>query len=74
MKAFDGVPREAMWMVLKKVGCTETFVGLLRLLHDDIQCCVVVNGEKSDFGSATCGVNQGCVLAPPQCCSPNTLQ
>lgn len=63
-KAFDSVPREALWMVLGKLGCPEKFVRLLRLLHDDMQCCVFVDGEQSDFFPVTCGVKQGCVLAP----------
>ncbi|CAG9116303.1 unnamed protein product [Plutella xylostella] len=63
-KAFDSVPREALWIVLEKLGCTEKFVRLLRLLHDDMQCCVAVEGEQSDFFPVTCGVKQGCVLAP----------
>lgn len=25
-KSFDSVPRETLWMVLEKVGCTEMFV------------------------------------------------
>ncbi|CAH0722412.1 unnamed protein product, partial [Brenthis ino] len=27
-------------------------------------CCVAVKGEQSDFFNVTCGVKQGCVLAP----------
>lgn len=63
-KAFDSVHREALWVVLGKLGCTEKFVRLLRLLHDDMQCCVAVDGEQTDFFPVTCGVKQGCVLAP----------
>ncbi|XP_045446396.1 uncharacterized protein LOC123654541 [Melitaea cinxia] len=63
-KAFDSVPREALWIVLAKIGCTEKFVRLLRLLHDDMECCVAVNDDQSDFFTVTCGVKQGCVLAP----------
>lgn len=63
-KAFDSVPREALWVVLGRLGCTEKFVRLLRLLHDDMQCCVAVDGEQTEFFPVTCGVKQGCVLAP----------
>lgn len=63
-KAFDSVPREALWIVLQKLGCTEKFVRLLRLLHDDMQSCVVVNADQSEYFPVTCGVKQGCVLAP----------
>ncbi|CAK1597804.1 unnamed protein product [Parnassius mnemosyne] len=63
-KAFDSVPREALWIVLRKIGCTEKFVRLLRLLHDGMQSCVAVNADQSEFFPVTCGVKQGCVLAP----------
>lgn len=63
-KAFDSIPREALWLVLQKLGCTEKFVRLLRLLHDDMQSCVAVNADQSEFFPVTCGVKQGCVLAP----------
>ncbi|KAG7298212.1 hypothetical protein JYU34_019023 [Plutella xylostella] len=63
-KAFDCVPREALWMLLGKLGCPDKFVRILRLLHDDMRCCVSTDGEQSDFFSVTCGVKQGCVLAP----------
>lgn len=63
-KAFDSVPREALWKILEKVGCTEKFVRLIRLLHDDMECCVSVNGEQTGFFPVSCGVKQGCVLAP----------
>ncbi|KAG6444869.1 hypothetical protein O3G_MSEX003550 [Manduca sexta] len=63
-KAFDSVPREALWIIMTKLGCPDKFVRLLRLLHDDMACCVTVNDEQSEFFSVTCGVKQGCVLAP----------
>lgn len=49
---------------MEKIGCTKKFVRLLRLLHDDLQCCVAVDDEQSAFFPVTCGVKQGCVLAP----------
>lgn len=33
-KAFDSVPREALCVVLEKLGCTKKYVRLLRLLHE----------------------------------------
>lgn len=63
-KAFDSVPREALWLVLAKLGCTDKFVRIVRLLHDDMRCCVRAQSEDSEFFSVSCGVKQGCVLAP----------
>lgn len=39
------------------------FVILMRLLHDDMECCITVDGGQSDFFTVTCGVMQGCALA-----------
>ncbi|XP_063895050.1 uncharacterized protein LOC135118051 [Helicoverpa armigera] len=63
-KAFDCVPREALWTLLAKLGCPEKFVRMIRLLHDEMTCCVTYNGDQSEFFPVTCGVKQGCVLAP----------
>lgn len=63
-KAFDSVPRKALWVVLAKLGCTDKFIRMMRLLHDEMRCCVSVQGEDSEFFTVSCGVKQGCVLAP----------
>ena len=33
-KAFDSVPRPAMWQVLERYGCPRKFTALIRTLHD----------------------------------------
>ena len=33
-KAFDKVPRPAMWLTLAKFGCPDRFINLIRALHD----------------------------------------
>ncbi|XP_068206293.1 uncharacterized protein [Palaemon carinicauda] len=35
-KAFDKVPRPAMWAVLKRYGCPPDFVKHVRALHDEM--------------------------------------
>ncbi|XP_061724969.1 uncharacterized protein LOC133530908 [Cydia pomonella] len=51
-------------MMLAKLGCTDKFIRLVRLLYDDMECCVAVGVDESSFFPVTCGVKQGCVLAP----------
>jgi hypothetical protein len=63
-KAFDTVPREALWSVLKKFGCTDKVVNLMRALHDGMQAKVVQGKDISSGFAVTNGVKQGCVLAP----------
>lgn len=63
-KAFDKVPRPAMWATLSRFGCPEHFVSLIRSLHDGMEGRVCYQGSLSDPFPITGGLKQGCVLAP----------
>ena len=63
-KAFDSVPRPAMWATLKRFGCTDHFTDLVQALHDGMTGRVVSNSSVSDSFPITTGLKQGCVLAP----------
>ena len=63
-KAFDTVSREGLWCVLKKFGCTDKVLNLLKALHDGMQAKVVQGKNASSEFAVTNGVRQGCVLAP----------
>ena len=63
-KAFDTVNRDALWHVLKKLGCPEKFVNVVKSLHDGMEARVLDQGSFSATFSVSNGVKQGCVLAP----------
>ena len=63
-KAFDSVHREGLWMVLKKIGCPDKFVSIVRSFHDGMMGCVLDDGEISSPFDISHGTKQGCVLAP----------
>ena len=42
-KAFDKVPRPAMWLNLAKFGCPDRFINLIRALHDGMTASVVTS-------------------------------
>ena len=63
-KAFDTVNREALWIILGKLGCPAKFVKLIQLFHNNMTGEVLSGGEHSDRFNITNGVKQGCVLAP----------
>jgi hypothetical protein len=63
-KAFDSVHREGLWKILKKIGCPQKFVNIIRSFHDGMRGCVLDNGETSAPFTITSGTKQGCVLAP----------
>ena len=36
-KAYDSIPREALWQVLRKYGIPPTLVNIIRSLHDGMK-------------------------------------
>ena len=63
-KAFDLVPRAAMWMVLKRFGCPDHYVSLIQALHEDTSGRVFHDSRLTEEFPISCGLKQGCVLAP----------
>ncbi|KAL7834458.1 hypothetical protein SRHO_G00287050 [Serrasalmus rhombeus] len=64
-KAFDSVHRQALWLVLAKIGCPEKYIRVLRLLHDNMSAMVLGDsGDESAPFRVDKGVKQGCVIAP----------
>ena len=63
-KAFDKVPRPAMWLTLAKFGCPDRFMNLIRVLHDGMTARVIQQGNVSETFEINGGLKQGCVLPP----------
>ena len=63
-KAFDTVNREALWVILSKLGCPKKFTNIIRLFHDDMVGLVLAGSDSSAPFEISNGVKQGCVLAP----------
>ena len=63
-KAFDMVNREALWVILSKVGCPRKFTHIIHLFHDGMVGLVLAGGDTSAPFEISNGVKQGCVLAP----------
>jgi len=47
-KAFDTDKRPALWIMLAKLGCPDSFIYVVRQLHDDMMGCVTTSGTLSD--------------------------
>ncbi|XP_076067690.1 uncharacterized protein LOC143040484 [Oratosquilla oratoria] len=63
-KAFDCIPRSAIWQVLEHFGCPEKSTTLVRSLHDGMLGRVQHQTGLSEPFPITGGLKQGCVLAP----------
>ena len=64
-KAYDSVPRDALWGVLRKCGVPPTMLSVIRSFHDGMLAQVRVGGDLTTNSiEVKNGVRQGCTLAP----------
>ena len=63
-KAYDSVPRAAMWRALEKLGIPKYIINIIRSFHDGMTARMRVNGELTEEFPVENGLRQGCTLAP----------
>ncbi|KAE9281929.1 hypothetical protein PR003_g27539 [Phytophthora rubi] len=63
-KAYDSVDRELLYDVLEWLGCPKDYGQAMRKLHDGTKVHFLANGFRSRWVRVTCGIRQGCPLAP----------
>ena len=64
-KAYDSVPRLALWCVLEKYGVPPTMLSIIKSFHDGMMAEVRVGGgQTTDSIAVKNGLQQGCTLAP----------
>ena len=63
-KAYDSVPRDALWLLLTRLGFPSKLVHILRGLHVNTEASVRVDGVLSEPFQVSTGLKQGCLLAP----------
>ena len=63
-KAYDSVPRHAMWLALEKLGVPEQTIRLIRSFHDNMRARVRLEGMMLEEIQVRNGLRQGCCMAP----------
>uniref|UniRef100_A0A3Q3JAD5 Reverse transcriptase domain-containing protein n=1 Tax=Monopterus albus TaxID=43700 RepID=A0A3Q3JAD5_MONAL len=63
-KAFDRVPRSALWGVLREYGVRGPLLRATRSLYDRSRSLVRIAGSKSNLFLVHVGLRQGCPLSP----------
>ena len=63
-KAYDTLKRPYLLSALTWLGFSPHFVSVVAALHHDTTCRFLVNGYRSRRRDVTCGIRQGCPLAP----------
>ena len=58
-KAYDSVPREALWTALKKLGVPDVLVGIIKSFHINMRARVRVDGELLEEIELNNGQRQG---------------
>ena len=63
-KAYDSVPRNALWRVLEKIGVPPTMLQIIKSFHEGMKADVRVGDAPTDSFEVQNGLRQGCTLAP----------
>ena len=63
-KAYDSIPRQALWLVLQKYGIPPVMVNIITSLHEGMKSEVTVDGQTTPQIEVKYGLRQGCTIAP----------
>ena len=63
-KAYDSVPRSALWIALQKLGVPDDLITLIKSFHQDMKARLRVDGEMLEEIEVANGLRQGCTMAP----------
>ena len=63
-KAYDSVPRQALWLALGRLGIPEGLLNLIQSFHESMQAAVRVGASTTEPFAVNNGLRQGCVMAP----------
>ena len=63
-KAYDSVPREALWQVLQKCGVPPQMLEIIKSFHEGMCAEVRVGHDTTDCFEVKNGLRQGCTMAP----------
>ena len=63
-KAYDLIPRSALWRVLETCGVPPIMLSIIRSFHEGMQAEVRAGGTTTDRIEVHNGLQQGCSLAP----------
>ena len=64
-KAYDSVPRTALWRALEKLGVPDLVIAIIRSFHQGMKAMVRISGELlAEEIDVENGLRQGCTMAP----------
>ncbi len=65
-KAFDSVNREALWCLLRRFGCPQKFINIVRILHEDMTATILrVMAQSRPLSLSKLESSRAASLLPP---------
>ena len=61
-KAYDSVNRALLFNKLEQLGTSSKMIRALRSLFNNVQSCIKLNGNLTDWLSVNTGLKQGCII------------
>jgi len=61
-KAYDSVNRALLFDKLEELGISSKMIRALRSLYNNVQSCIKLNGNLTDWFSVNTGLKQGCII------------
>lgn len=62
-KAYDSIDRSLLFNKLNDLGLSTKFLFALKAIYSNVECCVRLNGNTTDWFNVNTGLKQGCVLS-----------
>ncbi len=62
-KAFDRVEHSYLWRTLEEFGLSSGFIAMIRVLYQDVESVLKINGGLSAPFKILRGIRQGCALS-----------
>ena len=63
-KVFDTISKDGLWQILRKIGCPDLCVAIIRSFHEGMVARIQHQGQTSEPFTVTNGTKQSCVVAP----------
>ena len=61
-KAYDSVPRDALWLAMEKLGVPESLVEIVKSFHEGMEARVRVGEDMLEEIEVKKGLRQGCII------------
>ena len=62
-KAYDSINRDLLFTKLAQLGLKGRIFNAITSLHENVKCCVRINGLKTENIEVGCGLKQCCILS-----------